>query len=89
MSEMPGVLLKDVWNGMTAPQCIKYIQSIARLIKQLCAISLPCYRTIYHASEAIEDAVYINDRYVIGPVAKEHQIVKASFQTTSVRRRET
>jgi len=58
MSEMPGVLLKDVWNGMTASQHIKCIQSIARLIKQLCAIRLPCYGSIYHASGAIEDAVY-------------------------------
>lgn len=88
-SETPGVLLKDVWNGMTASQHIKCMQSITRLIKQLCAIRLSCYGTIYHTSEAIGDAVHIHDHYVIGLVAKKHQAVKASFQTASVGRRET
>lgn len=86
MSEMPGVLLKDVWNGMTASQHIKCMQSITRLIKKLCAIRLSCYGTIYHASEAIGDVVHIHDRYVNGLVAKKHQAVKSSFQIASVGR---
>ena len=65
MSEISGVLLKDIWNGMTASQHIKCIQSIARPIKQLCAIRLACYESIYHTSESIEGATCINERYVI------------------------
>jgi hypothetical protein len=45
MSEMPGALLKDVQNCMTASQHIKCTRSIARLITQSCAIHIPYYDT--------------------------------------------
>ena len=80
---MSGVLLKDVWNNLTASQHIKCIQSIARLIKQLCAIHLPCYGSIYHASDAPKGAVYINDRYIIGSLARKRQCARDSLQSTS------
>ena len=46
MNEIPGALLKDVWNTMTASQHITCIQSIALLIKELCAVDVPHYGSL-------------------------------------------
>ena len=89
MSEVPSDLVKDVWNCMTASQHIKCIQSIGHIVQQLCAIHLPCYGSIYHATDAIKGAVCINECYVIGPLAPKHQDMRRLFQNTSVGRYET
>ena len=78
MSEIPGVLLKDVWNTMTASQHIKCIQSIARHVQELCKIQIPYYGSIYHHIMGYEDGLHINHRFVIGPFCGTRECSKES-----------
>jgi hypothetical protein len=72
MSEIPGVLLKDVWNTMTASQHITCIRSIAFLVKELCAIDIPHYGSLYSLTDGQGDLLAFDTRYGVGPFCKAH-----------------
>jgi hypothetical protein len=72
MNEIPGVLLKDVWNTMTASQHITCIQSIAHLVKELCAVDIPYYGSLYSPTGENDDLLAFETDYGIGPLCKPH-----------------
>lgn len=72
MSKIPGVLLKDVWNTMTASQHIKCIESIAYLVKKLSAVDVPCYGSLYNSTDGPDGLLDFETHYGIGPLCKTH-----------------
>ncbi|WPG98766.1 Hypothetical protein R9X50_00156200 [Acrodontium crateriforme] len=91
MDAMPGVLLKDVWNTMTASQHIRCIQSLGYLTKELCSLDFPHYGSLYLNADRPKGAIILNDTYCIGPLcARQHWgygIPKPSNVETPVRDR--
>lgn len=85
MDEIPGVLLKDVWNTMPASQHIKCIQSIARMIRELCSVNIPYYGSIYHSTEELEGVLHFHDRYDIGPLCGPRQCANELAQAGNVK----
>jgi hypothetical protein len=85
MSEIPEVLLKDVWNTMTASQHITCIRSIALLIKELCAVEIPCYGSLYTRTEGQDDLLAFGTHYGIGPLCKAHHHTNKLAQIEDLR----
>jgi len=81
MNEIPGVLLKDVWNTMTASQHITCIQSIAHLVKELCAVDIPYYGSLYSPTGENDDLLAFETDYGIGPLWKPHHSAGELVQT--------
>lgn len=85
MNEIPGVLLKDVWNTMTASQHITCIQSIALLIKEFCAVEIPHYGSLYNLADGQADLLALKNHYAIGPLGKAHHHANKLVQTDDLR----
>ena len=85
MNEIPGVLLTDVWKTMTASQHITCIQSIALLIKELCAIDVPYCGSLYSLTDGRDDLLAFDTHYGIGPLCKAHHHADQLAQTSDIR----
>ena len=85
MNEVPGVLLKDVWNTMTASQHITCIQSIALLIEELCAVDVPHYGSLYSPADGQTGLLALDTHYAIGPLCKAHHHANQLGQTDDLR----
>jgi hypothetical protein len=81
MNEIQGVLLKDVWNTMTASQHIKCIESIAHLVKELCAVNIPYFGSLYSSTDEQDGLLALGRHYGIGPLCKAHYHVNEVVQT--------
>ena len=81
MSKIPGVLLKNVWNTMTASQHIKCIESIAYLVKELCAVDVPCYGSLYNSTDGQDGLLDFETHYGIDPLCKSHHRENEVAQT--------
>jgi len=68
---MPGILLQDAWASWDENDDalrIGCIQSIARLVEELCGLDFPTFGSIYfNTSDRPSGAVRIDDTYCIGP----------------------
>jgi hypothetical protein len=85
MSEIPGVLLKDVWNTMTASQHITCIRSITFLVKELCAVEISYYGSLYSRTNGQDDLLAFDTHYGIGPLCKAHHRADKLAQTENLR----
>jgi hypothetical protein len=72
MNEIQGVLLKDVWNTMTASQHIKCIESIAHLVKDLCAVDIPYHGSLYNLADEQDHLLAFETGFAVGPLCKAH-----------------
>lgn len=73
MDAMPGVLLKDIWNAMTASQHIRCIQSLGYLSRELCSLNFPHYGSLYLSTDRPQGAISLDDKFCIGPLcARQH-----------------
>jgi hypothetical protein len=72
MDEMPGVLLKDIWNTMTASQHIQCIQSLGHLSVQVWQLSFPSYGSLYLNTSSPTNAVPLDATFSIGPFCASH-----------------
>ncbi|RMZ80747.1 hypothetical protein DV738_g2621, partial [Chaetothyriales sp. CBS 135597] len=69
MESVPGVLLKDVWNTMSASQHIRCIQSIGKLTKQLCLHKFTEYGSLFMKNYAPQGSQSLQTEHsvVLGP----------------------
>ncbi|KAK5115920.1 hypothetical protein LTR62_000376 [Meristemomyces frigidus] len=72
MDEVPGVLLKDVWNNMKASQHIQCIRSLGELSVQLWTLSFPSFGSLYFYTSSPSNAVRLDDTFSIGPLCAPH-----------------
>jgi hypothetical protein len=86
MNEIPGVLLKDVWNTMTASQHITCIRSIAFLVKELCAVEVSYHGSLYSSTDGQDDLLVFDAHYGIGPLCKAHHRADQLFQADGQKR---
>ncbi|PPJ59924.1 hypothetical protein CBER1_11384 [Cercospora berteroae] len=67
-----GVLLKDVWNSMSAEQRLACIQSIGLHCRELSLLQFPMLGALYLTSTAPPNAVKIDDYFSIGPLTASY-----------------
>ncbi|CAK1366672.1 hypothetical protein CB0940_10065 [Cercospora beticola] len=67
-----GVLLKDVWNSMSAEQRLACIQSIGLHCRELSLLQFPMLGALYLTSSAPVNAVKFDDDFSIGPLTASY-----------------
>ena len=68
MEHVSGVALKDTWGRMTELQHIELIESVAGLVKELCALNFGAFGSLYFSTaEKPAGALPIDEEYCIGP----------------------
>lgn len=68
MEHVSGVALKDIWGRMTELQHFELIESVAGLVKELCALDFRAFGSLYfNTAEKPTGSLPIDEEYCIGP----------------------
>jgi hypothetical protein len=68
MEYVSGVALKEIWGRMTELQHIELIESVAELVKELCALDFGAFGSLYlNTAEKPTGTLLIDEEYCIGP----------------------
>lgn len=68
MEHVSGVALKDTWAKMTELQHIEFIESMAGIVKELCALNFGALGSLYlNTAEKPPESLPIDEEYCIGP----------------------
>jgi len=68
MDAMPGVVLKDVWNGMKVSQHLECIKTLGYMSKELASLKFPHYGSLYLNTDRPQGAISLYDKFCIGPL---------------------
>lgn len=83
MEHVSGVALKDIWGQMTELQHIQFIESLGKLLKEMCALNFGALGSLYfNTADKPSGAFPVDEEYCIGPHCGQHLWGYHDDQTT-------
>lgn len=73
MEHVSGVALKDIWGQMTELQHILIIESVGKLLKELCALDFGALGSLYlNTADKPSGTLLVDEEYCLGPHCGRH-----------------